>query len=33
MVMPLNARPEPKRRFVPSKWEHKKVHLTLLRSR
>ena len=25
MVMPLNARPEPKRRFVPSKWEHKKV--------
>ena len=24
-VMPLTARPEPKRRFVPSKWEHKKV--------
>ncbi|EIW70055.1 hypothetical protein TREMEDRAFT_38717 [Tremella mesenterica DSM 1558] len=25
MTMPLNAIPEPKRRFVPSKWEHKKV--------
>ncbi|KAN0064127.1 Ribosome biogenesis protein erb1 [Thecaphora frezii] len=25
MVMPLSGRPEPKRRFVPSKWEHKKV--------
>lgn len=24
-VMPLSARPEPKRRFVLSKWEHKKV--------
>lgn len=24
-VMPLSAAPEPKRRFVPSKWEHKKV--------
>ena len=22
---PLTARPEPKRRFVPSKWEHKKI--------
>jgi len=26
-VMPLSAAPEPKRRFVPSKWEHKKVSL------
>lgn len=25
MVMPLTSRPEPKSRFVPSKWEHKKV--------
>ena len=25
MVMPLSAAPEPKRRFVPSKWEHQKV--------
>lgn len=25
-VMPLSAAPEPKRRFVPSKWEHKKVN-------
>ncbi|UZJ52606.1 hypothetical protein CBS101457_001926 [Exobasidium rhododendri] len=25
MVMPLSSRPEPKSRFVPSKWEHKKV--------
>ena len=25
MVMPLTNRPEPKSRFVPSKWEHKKV--------
>jgi len=25
MVMPLSAAPEPKRRFVPSKWEHKRV--------
>lgn len=24
-VMPISARPEPKSRFVPSKWEHKKV--------
>jgi len=24
-TLPLSARPEPKRRFVPSKWEHKKV--------
>jgi ribosome biogenesis protein ERB1 len=24
-VMPLSARPEPKRRFIPSKWEAKKV--------
>lgn len=24
-VMPLSAAPEPKRRFVPSKWEHAKV--------
>nr|ODN95001.1 ribosome biogenesis protein ERB1 [Cryptococcus depauperatus CBS 7855] len=26
-VMPLSAAPEPKRRFVPSKWEHKKASL------
>ena len=25
MVMPLTAAPEPKRRFVPSRWEAKKV--------
>ncbi|KAI9168472.1 Ribosome biogenesis protein erb1 [Blastocladiella emersonii ATCC 22665] len=25
MVTPLSGAPEPKRRFVPSKWEHKKV--------
>ncbi|PWN50474.1 BOP1NT-domain-containing protein [Violaceomyces palustris] len=25
MVTPLTGRPEPKRRFVPSKWEHKKI--------
>ena len=25
MQTPLTAKPEPKRRFVPSKWEHKKV--------
>ena len=25
MQMPLSAAPEPKRRFVPSKWEHKRV--------
>lgn len=25
MQMPLSSRPEPKSRFVPSKWEHKKV--------
>jgi ribosome biogenesis protein ERB1 len=24
-VMPLSARPEPKRRFIPSKWEAKKI--------
>ena len=24
-TMPLTARPEPKSRFVPSKWEHKKI--------
>lgn len=24
-VMPMTARPEPKSRFVPSKWEHKKI--------
>ena len=24
-VMPLNATPEPKRRFIPSKWEAKRV--------
>ncbi|WWC89811.1 ribosome biogenesis protein ERB1 [Kwoniella dendrophila CBS 6074] len=24
-IMPLSAAPEPKRRFVPSKWEHKKI--------
>lgn len=25
MITPLSGAPEPKRRFVPSKWEHKKV--------
>lgn len=25
MIHPLNSAPEPKRRFVPSKWEHEKV--------
>lgn len=25
MVTPMTGKPEPKRRFVPSKWEHKKV--------
>ena len=25
MAMPLSHAPEPKRRFIPSKWEHKKV--------
>lgn len=25
MQMPLTAAPEPKRRFIPSKWEHKKI--------
>lgn len=25
MITPLSGKPEPKRRFVPSKWEHKKV--------
>lgn len=29
-AMPLSAAPEPKRRFVPSKWEHKKVCSLLL---
>jgi ribosome biogenesis protein ERB1 len=24
-VTPLGAEPEPKRRFLPSKWEHKRV--------
>lgn len=24
-TMPLSGRPEPKRRFLPSKWEHKKI--------
>ncbi|MEW5319093.1 MAG: hypothetical protein WDW38_010263 [Sanguina aurantia] len=24
-VMPINAAPEPKRRFIPSKWEEKKI--------
>jgi ribosome biogenesis protein ERB1 len=24
-IMPLNAAPEPKRRFIPSKWEKQKV--------
>lgn len=28
-VMPLNATPEPKRRFIPSKWEAKRVSLAL----
>lgn len=28
-TMPLSAAPEPKRRFVPSKWEHKKVSRTV----
>jgi ribosome biogenesis protein ERB1 len=28
-VMPLNAAPEPKRRWVPSKWEKQKVALNL----
>ncbi|PLW06159.1 hypothetical protein PCANC_26166 [Puccinia coronata f. sp. avenae] len=25
MTQPLSGKPEPKRRFIPSKWEHKKV--------
>jgi len=29
-VMPLSAAPEPKRRFVPSKWEHAKVGSTVV---
>ena len=29
MVMPLTAAPEPKRRFVPSRWEAKKVYYNL----
>jgi ribosome biogenesis protein ERB1 len=28
MTMPLSGKAEPKRRFLPSKWEHKKVSLT-----
>lgn len=28
-TMPLSAAPEPKRRFVPSKWEHEKVSLAV----
>ena len=28
--MPLSARPEPKRRFIPSKWEAKKVMIIIL---
>lgn len=27
MPMPLSGKPEPKRRFLPSKWEHKKVRI------
>jgi len=26
-IMPLSAAPEPKRRFIPSKWEEKKYAL------
>lgn len=26
-IMPLSAKPEPKRRWVPSKWEKQKVRL------
>lgn len=26
-IMPLSAAPEPKRRFIPSKWESKRVSL------
>jgi ribosome biogenesis protein ERB1 len=29
MKMPLTSAPEPKRRFIPSKWEHKKVSMSL----
>ena len=32
-VMPLSAAPEPKRRWVPSKWEKQKVRSQQLRSR
>lgn len=28
--MPLSGAPEPKRRFIPSKWEHKKVTIYCL---
>lgn len=31
MTMPLTSAPEPKRRFIPSKWEHKKVRQLALR--
>lgn len=31
LAMPVNARPEPKRRFVPSKWEHKKARYRISR--
>jgi ribosome biogenesis protein ERB1 len=31
-TMPLSAAPEPKRRFVPSKWEHEKVSCCTLLS-
>lgn len=29
-IMPLSAAPEPKRRWIPSKWEKQKVSLLLL---
>ena len=29
-IMPLSAAPEPKRRFIPSKWEKQKVRSTLI---
>jgi len=28
-IMPLSAAPEPKRRFIPSKWEKQKVCLSI----
>ena len=31
-IMPLSAAPEPKRRWVPSKWEKQKVRAIQLRS-